>query len=38
MSAVLVTRDAPDAWVDTPLFETLVAPLRNAEQPARFVF
>jgi protein-L-isoaspartate(D-aspartate) O-methyltransferase len=38
MSAVLVTRESDDAWVSTPLFETVIPPLHHAEQPPRFVF
>ncbi len=38
MQARLYTRTAPDAVGATTLFETVVAPLRNAPQPERFVF
>jgi protein-L-isoaspartate(D-aspartate) O-methyltransferase len=42
MSARLVVRStaapAPDAWRSTDLFETVIAPLANAERPARFRF
>ena len=38
MSAMLVTRESDEAFVHTVLFETMIAPLRHAQQPARFVF
>jgi len=38
MSARLVTCTAPGAWHTVDLFETVVAPLANAEHPARFRF
>ena len=38
MTARLVTCTAPEAFGTVDLFETLVAPLVNAEQPARFRF
>jgi len=38
MSAELVTREAADAWASTTLFETVIPPLRHAQQPRRFVF
>lgn len=38
MRATLVTREDADAWVSTVLFETVVPPLRHAQQPPRFVF
>jgi protein-L-isoaspartate(D-aspartate) O-methyltransferase len=38
MSARLITRTAADACHTVDLFETVVAPLANAEQPARFRF
>ena len=38
MSARLYTRTGGDAWRHADLFETLLAPLANAEQPARFAF
>jgi protein-L-isoaspartate(D-aspartate) O-methyltransferase len=38
MSARLVRWTAPDAIVTEDLFETVIAPLRNAAQPRRFVF
>jgi protein-L-isoaspartate(D-aspartate) O-methyltransferase len=38
MSARLVTCSAPGAWRSTDLFETVIAPLVNAEQPSRFHF
>jgi protein-L-isoaspartate(D-aspartate) O-methyltransferase len=38
MTARLVTAGAPNAWRATDLFETVIAPLVNAEQPARFKF
>ncbi len=38
MTAQLVTCEAPGAFCTTGLFETCVAPLRNAPQPKRFVF
>jgi protein-L-isoaspartate(D-aspartate) O-methyltransferase len=38
MSARLVTCSAPGAWHSVDLFETVIAPLVNAEQPSRFHF
>jgi len=38
MTARLTRLEAPGASVATDLFETVVAPLRNALAPARFVF
>ena len=38
MTARLVTVTAPKAWHSTDLFETVIAPLSNAEQPPRFRF
>ena len=38
MKARLVRWSAPDAIVHEDLFETVIAPLKNAPQPARFVF
>jgi len=38
MSARLVTCSAPQAYRSVDLFETVVAPLVNCEQPARFRF
>ncbi|MDD2701972.1 MAG: protein-L-isoaspartate O-methyltransferase [Sideroxydans sp.] len=38
MHAQLITRTAADAFETKVLFETVVAPLRNAAQPQRFVF
>lgn len=38
MEAKLITRVAPDTFVTVNIMETSVAPLRNAEQPKRFVF
>lgn len=38
MEAKLITRVAPDAFEIVNIMETCVAPLRNAEQPSRFVF
>lgn len=38
MQARLLTRDASGALVNADLFETSVAPLKNALQPERFVF
>ncbi len=38
MEAKLITRVAPDVFETVNLLETSVAPLENAEQPARFVF
>jgi protein-L-isoaspartate(D-aspartate) O-methyltransferase len=38
MTARLVRWSAPGAIVQEDLFETVIAPLRNAPQPARFVF
>jgi protein-L-isoaspartate(D-aspartate) O-methyltransferase len=38
MSARLVTCSAPGAWRSVDLFETVIAPLVNAEQPSGFHF
>src|SRR5206468_3388938 len=38
LTALLVRWTAPDAIVTEDLFETVIAPLRNAAQPQRFVF
>ena len=38
MSARLVTCTAPGAWHSVDLFETVIRPLANAEQPPRFRF
>jgi protein-L-isoaspartate(D-aspartate) O-methyltransferase len=38
MAARLVNCTAPGAWRTTELFETLLAPLANCEQPSRFKF
>ena len=38
MSARLVVSSAPGAWHSTDLFETVIAPLANAEHPSRFRF
>src|SRR5437660_594319 len=38
MSARLVVCTAPGAYHSTDLFETVIAPLVNAEQPPRFRF
>jgi protein-L-isoaspartate(D-aspartate) O-methyltransferase len=38
MEARLITCAAPGAWSTIGLFETCIAPLRNAVQPERFVF
>ena len=38
MTARLVHWTAPGAFATEDLFETVIAPLRNAAQPARFVF
>jgi protein-L-isoaspartate(D-aspartate) O-methyltransferase len=38
MTARIVTTAAPDAWRTTDLFETVIAPLVNAERPSRFRF
>jgi protein-L-isoaspartate(D-aspartate) O-methyltransferase len=38
MEAKLITRVAADAFLTRDIMETCVAPLRNAEQPRRFVF
>jgi protein-L-isoaspartate(D-aspartate) O-methyltransferase len=38
MTARLVTCTAPGAWRTVELFETLLAPLANCEQPSRFRF
>ncbi|HEX2333366.1 MAG TPA: protein-L-isoaspartate O-methyltransferase [Burkholderiales bacterium] len=38
MTARIVTAAAPGAWRGTDLFETVIAPLVNAERPPRFRF
>jgi protein-L-isoaspartate(D-aspartate) O-methyltransferase len=38
MTARLTRWSAPGAIVHQDLFETVIAPLKNAPQPARFVF
>ena len=38
MTARLVMATLPGAWRSTDLFETVIAPLVNAEHPARFKF
>lgn len=38
MSARLVSCEAPGAWRGVDLFETVIAPLVNSEQPPRFRF
>jgi len=38
MSARLVVSGAAGAWRTTDLFETVIAPLANAERPSRFRF
>ena len=38
MAARLVAVTAPGAWHSTDLFETVIAPLTNAERPSRFRF
>ena len=38
MSARLIVATAPGVWHGTDLFETVIAPLANAEHPARFRF
>lgn len=38
MQAKIITRLAPDVFESVSLFETNVAPLKNAPQPQRFVF
>jgi protein-L-isoaspartate(D-aspartate) O-methyltransferase len=38
MSARLVVTTVPGAWRSTDLFETVIAPLVNAEHPSRFRF
>ncbi|MDD2914104.1 MAG: protein-L-isoaspartate O-methyltransferase [Gallionella sp.] len=38
MEAKLITRVAPDTFETVNIMETCVEPLRNAEQPKRFVF
>jgi protein-L-isoaspartate(D-aspartate) O-methyltransferase len=38
MTARLVTCSAPGAWRSADLFETVIAPLVNCEQPSRFRF
>jgi hypothetical protein len=37
MDARLITMDANGEWTEESLFETLLAPLINAEQPEPFV-
>jgi protein-L-isoaspartate(D-aspartate) O-methyltransferase len=38
MTARIVTAAAPGVWRSTDLFETVIAPLVNAERPSRFRF
>ena len=38
MSACLITRNTQDAWDTHKLFETSIAPLRNADRPSTFSF
>lgn len=38
MEALLVRRVSADQWVRESLFETVIEPLLNAPQPARFLF
>jgi len=38
MTARLVVSSAPGAWHSNDLFETVIAPLANAEHPSRFRF
>ena len=38
MSARLIVREGDNAYAAVTLFETVVDPLRNAQQPGRFVF
>lgn len=38
MEALLITCVAPDVYKTTQLFETCIAPLKNAQQSERFVF
>jgi protein-L-isoaspartate(D-aspartate) O-methyltransferase len=38
MTARLVVATGPNAWRSTDLFETVIAPLANAERPPRFRF
>jgi protein-L-isoaspartate(D-aspartate) O-methyltransferase len=38
MTARIVVATAPGAWRTSELFETVIAPLANAEQPPRFRF
>jgi hypothetical protein len=38
MSARLVVSSGPNAWHANDLFETVIAPLANAEHPSRFRF
>jgi hypothetical protein len=38
MQARLVTRQGPDQWTTTTLFETSVPPLLNAPLPSKFRF
>jgi protein-L-isoaspartate(D-aspartate) O-methyltransferase len=38
MTARLVVATVPGAWNATDLFETVIAPLANAERPSRFTF
>jgi hypothetical protein len=38
MEALVVTRTAEDSWSRQSLFETDIAPLKNAVAPRRFTF
>ena len=38
MTAKIITCTASDTWREAELFETLLAPLANCEQPSRFTF
>jgi len=38
MSALLITRISENQWAEEELFETVIPPLINAEQPPAFVF
>jgi protein-L-isoaspartate(D-aspartate) O-methyltransferase len=38
MTAKIIACTSPGAWHVADLFETLLAPLANCEQPARFTF
>jgi hypothetical protein len=38
MTARIIVATAPGAWHGTELFETVIAPLVNAERPPRFRF